>query len=404
MKIAITGVTGLRNRGVEALVNPLIIGLRETFPQASLTVFSGSADYDASRGIMHDLEVIAEGSFVPIRTTLKRRIAEKLKLVPIRIPSYEWPGFEDIDLLVVTGGDVFSSEYGDWSFERHLMPMKIAHQQGTPIVIFAQSIGPFTSEYHRDSWMKEASNAALISVREKRTYEYLTADLGFSRDKVKLVADPAFLLHADDSTKQWFRRSKQPNEGVVAIALSQGICQWTGVSREAWLATWVELIKRMIQYWGVTVVLVPHVQEPYANDLSACTDVWRLLEFPAEVSVLGADFSASEYKGIISECSMVIAERMHAGIAGLSSGVCTSIVAYSVKARGVIADVLGSEFAEHGAVLEASAFVSVDIVWDKIDLIWKKRSVVADRITRQLPQIQAAATSAFEMLPELLLR
>jgi colanic acid/amylovoran biosynthesis protein len=403
MKIAISGVTGLRNRGVEALVEPLITGLREIFPQASFTVFSGSADYDASRGIMHDLDVVAEGSFVALSKTRKRRIAEKLNLVPIRAPRYGWPGFKDIDLLVVTGGDIFSSEYGDWSFERHLVPIRIAHQQGTPIVIFAQSIGPFTSEHHRNSWMLEASKAALISVRENRTYEYLTGDLGFSRDKVKLVADPAFLLHTDDSTKQWIRKSKQPNEGAVAIALSQGICQWTGVSRGAWLGTWVELIERMIKCWGVSVVLVPHVQEPYANDLSACTDVWRLLGFPGEVSVLGADYTASEYKAIISECSMVIAERMHAGIAGLSSGVCTSIVAYSVKARGVIADVLGSELAEEGAVLEARAFVSADAVWKKIDHIWNKRKIVADRITKQLPQIQAMARNAFEMLPAVLM-
>jgi colanic acid/amylovoran biosynthesis protein len=404
MKIAISGVTGLRNRGVEALVDPLVTGLREIFPQASFTVFSGSADYDASRGIMHDLEVVAEGAFLPVSKTLKQRVAEKLHLVPTRVPIYRWPGFADFDLLVVTGGDVFSSEYGDWSFERHLVPMRIAHQQGTPIVIFAQSIGPFTSEHHRDSWMKEASKAALISVREKRTYEYLTGDLGLSRDKVKFVADPAFLLHANDSTKQWLRRSWQSNEGVVAIALSQGICQWSGVSREAWLATWVELIRRMIQYWRVKIVLVPHVQEPYANDLIACTDVWRLLEFPEEVSVLGADLSASEYKGIISECSMVIAERMHAGIAGLSSGVCTSIVAYSVKARGVIADVLGSELAAEGAALEASAFVSADVVWNKIDRIWNKRSIVAGQIAKQLPNIQAMAKSAFEMLPAALMR
>lgn len=403
MKIAITGVTGLRNRGVEALVDPLITGLREIFPQASFTVFSGSADYDAARGIMGDVEVEAEGSFVPFSKTRKRCLAEKFHLVPTRVPNYGWSGFADIDLLVVTGGDIFSSEYGDWSFERHLVPMRIAHQQGTPIVIFAQSIGPFTSEHHRDSWMQEASKAALISVREKRTYEYLTVDLGFSIDKVRLVADPAFLLHVDDSTKQWIRRSKQPNEGLVAIALSQGICQWSGVPREVWLATWVELIERMIQCWGVSVVLVPHVQEPYANDLIACTDVWRLLGFPAEVSVLGSDYTASEYKGIISECSMVIAERMHAGIAGLSSGVCTSIVAYSVKARGVIADVLGRELAEEGAVLEASDFVSAETVWNKIDRIWSKRSLVANQISQQLPQIQAMARSAFEMIPAALM-
>ena len=404
MKIAISGVTGLRNRGVEALVDPLTKGLRDVFPHAGFIIFSGSPDYDASRSIMQDLDVTAEGLLVPNAKSLKRRLAEKLRLRPSRTLSYEWPNLNNVDLLIVTGGDVFSSEYGDWSFERHLVPMRVAHQHGTPTVIFAQSIGPFTSELHRVSWMKEASKAALISVREERTYKYLTTDLGLSRDKVKLVADPAFLLDTDGSIKKWFGRIKQADRCVVAVSLSQGICQWSGIPREVWLATWVELIKRMIKYWGVSIVLIPHVQEPHANDITACTDAWRLLEFSSEALVLGSDLSASEYKGIISESSMVIAERMHAGIAGLSSGVCTSIVAYSVKARGVIADILGSELATEGSVLEASDFASPDVVWSKIDHIWHKREEVADRINQKLTQVQAMARAAFEMLPNALNR
>jgi colanic acid/amylovoran biosynthesis protein len=401
MIIAITGVTGLRNRGVEALLDPLLAGLCEVFPGASFRVFSGSPDYDVSRLKSTNIQVLSEGSFAPLSTSRKRRIAEKLKFVPPRPPLYCWEGFSKIDLLVVTGGDVFSSEYGDWSFERHLVPMRIALQQGTPFVIFAQSIGPFTSDHHKASWMEVASNATLISVRERRTYDYLTGDLGFDDDQVRLVADPAFLLHPDQSSKQWLRSSSGATSDVVAISLSQGICQWTGVSRDLWLATWADLIHRMTTQWGVNVVLVPHVQEPYANDVVACTDVWRLMGFPKEVTVLGAELSASEYKGIISGCSMVIAERMHAGIAGLSSGVCTAIVAYSVKARGVIADLLGRRLADDGALLEGTLFSSPDTIWPKIDYLWNDRANVAARIAEQLPRAVALANHGFSILPKL---
>ncbi len=402
MKIAITGVTGFRNRGVEALVQPIASGLREVFPQSELVVFSGSPDYDAPRLGHIQVNVVAEGGIEPLKKGRKRRLAERLHLLRSTPPEYGWPELKEVDLLLVTGGDVFSSEYGDWSFERHLVPMRIALQHGKPFVVFAQSIGPFTSERHRASWMEVASRAALISVRERRTYAYLTKDLGLSEERVHLVADPAFLLHADETSRRWLKNAPRSSEEVVAISLSQGICQWTGVPRESWLASWVDLIHRMEEHWGVGVVLVPHVQEPYANDLIACTDVWRRLNFTKNVTLLGADFSASELKGVIGECSMVVAERMHAGIAGLSSGVCTSIVAYSVKARGIIDDLLGTELAAAGAVLEGNDFVYPDKVWANLDRIWKRRGEIAGHIAERLPNTQSLARSAFTMLPKAL--
>ena len=49
MKIVITGVTGFRNRGVEALVRPTVENLLLRYPDAEITIATWSPDYDAQR-------------------------------------------------------------------------------------------------------------------------------------------------------------------------------------------------------------------------------------------------------------------------------------------------------------------------------------------------------------------
>jgi len=49
MKIVITGVTGFRNRGVEALVRPTVEQLKSRYANASIQIVSRSPGYDEQR-------------------------------------------------------------------------------------------------------------------------------------------------------------------------------------------------------------------------------------------------------------------------------------------------------------------------------------------------------------------
>jgi colanic acid/amylovoran biosynthesis protein len=46
MKVIITGVTGLRNRGVEALVTTTVDQLLQRHPDLSIDIMTESADYE----------------------------------------------------------------------------------------------------------------------------------------------------------------------------------------------------------------------------------------------------------------------------------------------------------------------------------------------------------------------
>jgi colanic acid/amylovoran biosynthesis protein len=239
----------------------------------------------------------------------------------------------------------------------------------------------------------------MVSVRERRTFDYLTKELGFEEGKVRLVADPAFLLSAAEGTSGWVRGGRESGRPVVSVSVSQAISEWVGVGGEARVRVWVTVLERMIERWDVDVLLIPHVQEPYADDAIACTEIWRRSGWNGRMRVLGEDFSAAEYKGVIRESAMVVAERMHAGIAGISSGVCTVLVAYSVKARGIMDEMVGGEHAKAGCLVEGAEFVDVEKVWEKLERTWRHREEIAAVLGRSVPVAKENALKSFAGLP-----
>ena len=389
-------MTGFRNRGVEALVCPILAELAPRFDDPEVVVFTGSPEYDRRRPHGQNVRFRHEGT----KAIGYGRLSRRLLRLGIDLGKTTYPGWVDLessDLLIVTGGDVFSSEYGDWSFSRHLLPMQIAKRHKIPFVLFAQSIGPFATERHKISFIQTAQHASSISVREDRTYAYLTNELALPANLVNRVSDPAFLLGVNQATAD---RERGLSNGrlKVSVSISEGISDWTGVSREFRLSAWAILCNRIVAQWDADIVLIPHVQEPYADDTIACTDVWKATNYNSRVRVYAEDFSASEFKGIISSCDMVIAERMHAGIAGLSTGVCTSLIAYSVKARGIMEEMVGAELCSIGALIEGAEFEQVDAVWDKLSMIWMQRVAISNRIQQRLELEKARAMRGFECL------
>src|SRR3546814_9910167 len=76
------------------------------------------------------------------------------------------PSLGKADLINATGGDVFTSDYGDAMRHGHIL------QIGKPVALLAQTIGPFneaTEHYFRRSM----ENVAICTVRESESLRYL---------------------------------------------------------------------------------------------------------------------------------------------------------------------------------------------------------------------------------------
>ena len=148
------------------------------------------------------------------------------------------------------------------------------------------------------------------------------------------------------------------------------------------------------------MILIPHVQEisPLNDDRVLATEIQRRLGYDDGVRLAGGNFSAEEFKAIISRCDFLVAERMHAAIAGLSTGVPTMVVGYSIKAKGILSDLLGPELTESCALIPLEDFLKPGAVAARAKEAWANRDTLSARLRESLPAARERAANAFSIL------
>lgn len=396
MNLVITGISGMRNRGVEALVVPTIQQLCQRQSDIEINILTQSPDYDLHRLQHHKVKIESESNI----TSRKERLMAKI------IPFYRTPSLiSQSSAMIASGGDVFSPEY---PISNHLLPLKVAQKAGVPVIFHAQSISPYKSVEQAKSWLEVSKRAKLITVREKATYKYITGELGLSTDLVKLVADPAFLLPPSphekvDNMLEVYRIYKE--RPLVAIAVSQGICGFgKGWDYDTHFECWQKVMTTILEDLHADILIIPHVQEVWAenDDRILATNLLRAFNYDPRIHIAGADHTASEFKGLIAACDLVIAERMHAAIAGLSSGICTIAIGYSIKAEGIMYDVVGTEIVKQGLLIPMQDFLNHNHICQAVQSIWPKRQEIAKHIEEQLPKVKSKASENFDLILEAL--
>jgi colanic acid/amylovoran biosynthesis protein len=416
MKILITGVTGFKNRGVEALVAPVIERLLVKDPNWHFEIASWTKDYDAAR-FSHFGDVV---NFVPdcflttgewgqraesgSRGSLASKVLRKAKsklgvpqALPSARPQENLLPYRKPDLVMMSGGDLICSDYGTNTLRHFLEPVHWAHAHGIPCALIGQSIGKFTCDEDIAIWKAAEKKATLITVREPLTKRYLVGELGSDPEKIHETSDCAFLLSPDEKLADIHRSLKQ--SPLVGLSISESICKWTSADYDAHVDAWADIAGRIINEWHARVVMIPHVQDPGSDDRVTSTKVWRKLGFDPRISLAGGDLSASEFKGILSTCDMVIAERMHAAIGALSTGVPTIPIGYSIKAEGIITQIFqATDINPQSAVMPMRDFIDVAVSWPKLDQFWRNREACARTIQTRLPALRASAQMNFELL------
>jgi len=407
MRAVITGITGLRNRGVEALVVPTVEQLCQRQSKLSVDVLTKTPDYDAIRLQRYPAQTINN----TLQNMPQGRKA-KLRAIFSRLYNSQTPDYQSVvnslrsaSVVIASGGDVFSSDYS--GLQRHLQPLEIALDAGVPVVFLAQSIGPFKRKEEADAWVKVARRSKLVTVREQISYDYVTKDLGLPKELVKHTADPAFLLNplpAQAVSRLLASSGITGDRPKIAIGVSQGISRYADCNYDQHLKAWYAVVEMLLNELDAEVLLVPHVQEisPSNNDKILASNLLRLLDFNPRVHIAGADHTASEFKGLIAGCDIVISERMHAAIAGLSSGVCTVAVGYSIKAEGIMTNLLGKESLHNGLLIPIQQFLDADAACAAIRTAWGRREEVSSQLKAVLPKVKQDSASNFDMISAIL--
>ena len=402
------------NRGVSALSTSVIEGVLTRAPDARITLFDNSMGTRTARvpvaGREHAITLMgARGS---------RRLYRSDSLDTIRFCG-RFGGLGNPAIRVlrrahaaldITGGDSFSDIYGPAVFRRATLPKHIVLEQSVPLILLPQTYGPYTDPACRAAAEQLIQRSHAAWARDERSFAELQVRLGaaFDPDRHHCGIDVAFGLQPrepwaalDPEIRAWLEDGDSRESigfnvsGLIRNEPDRATLQY-GL-RTDYREAVHRILTTILEESECRILLLPHVvTRPghFENDLDACEAVRSSLapRFQDRIRVAWGEMGPGELKGLIARCAWFCGTRMHATIAGLSSGVPTSTLAYSGKALGVFEGVGQAEHVADMRALETDAAVA------GILGSFRDRAATRTHLSAQLPRIVEAVKSQMDSI------
>ena len=387
-KIIVGGITGLANRGVDALARVLTQKISSSGRE--IVIHTHTPDFDARVFSNEEISVYQENLVRYFRTRFRSRLFMLFwRFVPtLRV---QIKNIISADVYIFSGGDLLSSEY-EHSVRGYLAGVEIAQKYGLKTIIVGQSLGPYVSKNIENYVAKIFESATYVTTREEISQHYVVEQLGVI--DCQLRPDPAFLLPTVDSN--WNPPSQHCK--TVAIGCSDSISVFGADENQSHRKKLVRLVNTLLRM-GCIVVLVPHVQEKYklSDDRFLAREIEKELGFQEKLVIVNSFFDSREFKHVLSKCDLVIAERMHVGIGAASSLVPTIFVQYSVKAKG-LAQMLYSQNLVDLMLVEVKNIDKLDS--DYFSRVFELESVIVDELTKSVTAAQTKCGLMFEEIEQ----
>jgi polysaccharide pyruvyl transferase WcaK-like protein len=318
-------------------------------------------------------------------------------------------------IIDMSGGDSFTDLYGPRIFRSMTMRKRIAIESGTPVILGPQTYGPFGTDESRRVAGSIVRDAHMCWARDKDSYGVLRELLGeaFDASRHKLGVDCAFLLPVREpgasmcgTWREWIEGDAAPRaRPVVGLNISGLLANDPERAHEQYgfRARYLDIIRsllgRLLESSEARVLLIAHVdptgRDP-ESDVDACERVYEGLagDDRERVERVPAMSDPREIKWVISRCDWFCGTRMHSTIAGLSTGVATTAIAYSPKTRGVF-----ETCGVGDAVLDPRELDTDDVV-DGLWSWWERREALRASVCDGLSGVRERARTQMDEIAD----
>jgi polysaccharide pyruvyl transferase WcaK-like protein len=313
-------------------------------------------------------------------------------------------------ILDVSGGDSFTDLYGPRRFRAMVLTKRLALDNGLPLILLPQTLGPFQNPAHRAEAVEILAAARAVWVRDAASFAFLQDALGrrFDPDRHRLGIDMAVALPLQQPTQlpARIRGWLSPMRGhpVAGLNVSGLLMQNAAGARVTFglAARHDDQITAaahalLTEDPALRLLLVPHVHRHLSDresDLAAALTLKAALDpvFPNRVDVLTGALSAMELKWVLSRLSWFAGARMHATIGAFSSGTPTLGLGYSDKAAGVFAQ---CGLADHVADLR---LMDAPTLAERVRFSYAAREMTRFHLRELVPDLQERAEAQMDAI------
>lgn len=404
LKIVIMGPTDRLNRGTEALILSRISIIKHFLKESiffipyinSLTIPQTDHEFSSYKRIS-----LIYPSFVTLKTLFvflslfTWSFLSNIKDIEFLLTWNEGLSvIKSADMIITTGGDVLSEDYGIFNFLTEFCGLFMAILLKKPVIVFAESIGPFKTRLTTFIAKSILNRVSLITTRDEISYNYLK-EIGVTRPPVYLTADTAFVLdkkEVNDPTLNEFLTRRN----LIGFSISNAISTWSSGNYDDYVDLMTNTIDKVIEIYDANVILVAHVTVEGINDDHIINrKVFNKLRNKENVFNLEEDYNSEELKYVISNCDLFVGARMHANIAALSSCVPAIAISYSIKTPGLM-KLCGLE----DYYIDFKD-LSEEALMEKISDAWENRKEITEHLKRRIPEIKKMAMRNGELVKEL---
>ncbi len=276
-EIVISGYYGFGNAGDEAMLAAMIEVLTELASDIKITVISGNPEDTCRR---HGVAAVYRLNFPEIIKVLSRS-----------------------QLLISGGGSLLQDVTSERSLYYYLSVMMLAKKLGTPVMLYAQGIGPVRGTLARSAMRYIGNMVDLITVRDEGSLAELKR-LEVVKPPIHVTADPVLAMHQVD---------RQIGRRILRNAGVEGNVPLIGISVREW-KDWkhykevlVEAANQLAEEFGARIVFLP-MQWP-----EDCAVSKRMaIRTKSKAIVLTEEYTTSELLSLVGNFDMLIGIRLHA--------------------------------------------------------------------------------------------
>ncbi|MHC4620638.1 MAG: polysaccharide pyruvyl transferase family protein [Planctomycetota bacterium] len=257
------------------------------------------------------------------------------------LDNYEWS-----DVVVSSGGSFLTDNY--ITLGNKIYAFQVARIMGKPLVIYAQSLGPFRDPRKRRDVGRVLCNAALVIVRDRSSLA-VARSLGVPEAKLHLSADAAFNLPSlvpSGGSQMPVAHSGEADRLNIALSVRDWkFPNYPGRKREM-MGAYKHAISRLCEHLVVkhrarlTFVSTCQGIPGYVDDSEVAQEIVAALpgSVSERVTVNTEYHNPLDLRIILSGFDAYIATRMHSLILAILSYVPVIGIAYEQKTADLLAE------------------------------------------------------------------
>lgn len=364
-RVGISGSYGGQNLGDEAILRGIVTQLRASVP-VEFTVFSHNpADTLARHAIEHAVDA---------RNLTRAEIQSEI---------------DGLDLFILGGGGILFDE----EVELYLREVEVAHERGTPVMVYGVSAGPLRDRTARQSVRDCLNECELITVRERQARKLLE-EVGV-RKPIEVTADPALLLEPEPLPADVMLREGLVNNGrLVGLSVREPGPAAPDLDEGKYHALLANAADFIVERFDANVVFVP--MERRVLDLQHSHAVIAQMVFADRATVLKEEYTSGQILSLMDQFAFAVGMRLHFLIFAALRRVPFVALPYASKVSGFLEALDMS--------IPPVQVVNAGRIITHIDKSWDNREEIQVRISNALPEMQAQARRTNELAVDLLRR